>query len=94
MTQLFMYTRERTCGDQQLARLCLQEFGVPYTEIMGWFCQGFGFGEIDQAYALSAQSGTDVSAIFAMKHSGLGWGEIKKQLTEPKAKPTPKPKKP
>jgi len=33
MTQLFMYTRERTCGDQQLARSCLQEFGVPYTEI-------------------------------------------------------------
>ncbi len=33
MTQLFMYTRERICGDQQLARKCLQEFGVPYTEI-------------------------------------------------------------
>ena len=33
MAQLFMYTRERTCGDQHLARLCLQEFGVPYTEI-------------------------------------------------------------
>ena len=33
MTQLFMYTRERTCGDQQLARLCLQEFGVSYAEI-------------------------------------------------------------
>ena len=28
-----MYIRERTCGDQELARLCLHEFGVPYTEI-------------------------------------------------------------
>ena len=28
-----MYTRERSCGDQQLARLCLQEFDVPCTEI-------------------------------------------------------------
>ena len=33
MTQLYMYTRERTCGDQQLARMCLQEFGVPFTEV-------------------------------------------------------------
>ena len=33
MTQLFMYTRERTCGDQHLAHQCLQEFGVPYAEI-------------------------------------------------------------
>lgn len=33
MTHLFMYTRERTCGDQQLARLCLQQFDVPYREI-------------------------------------------------------------
>ena len=28
-----MYTRERTCADQQLARLCLQEFNVPVFEI-------------------------------------------------------------
>jgi hypothetical protein len=33
MTQLLMYTRERTCGDQQLARLVLQEYQVPYTEV-------------------------------------------------------------
>jgi glutaredoxin len=33
MTQLFMYTRERTCGDQQLARQCLQECSVPFTEV-------------------------------------------------------------
>ena len=33
MTQLLVYIRQRTCHDQQLARLCLQEFGVPYTEV-------------------------------------------------------------
>ena len=33
MTQLLMYIRERTCHDQQLARMCLQEFSVPYTEV-------------------------------------------------------------
>ena len=28
-----MYTRERTCSDQQLVRICLQEFGVQAFEI-------------------------------------------------------------
>ena len=28
-----MYTRERTCGDQQLVRICLQEYGVRAFEI-------------------------------------------------------------
>jgi hypothetical protein len=60
-------------------RLSIQ-YGVPYEEIMSWFCQGFGFGEIDHAYSLSLQSGVPVAEIFAMKSSGMGWGEIKKQL--------------
>ncbi|HEX7976748.1 MAG TPA: DUF5666 domain-containing protein [Anaerolineales bacterium] len=60
-------------------RLALQ-YGVPYQEIMGWFCQGFGFGEIDRAYGLSRQSGVPVASIFAMKSSGMGWGEIMKQI--------------
>jgi hypothetical protein len=67
-------------------------YNVPYEEIMGWFCQGFGFGEIDLAYSLSIQTGTPVDQIFAMKQSGLGWGEIKKQLTgdiEPTKTPRP-----
>ena len=53
---------------------------------MGWFCQGFGFGEIDLAYSLSAEPGVDVDVadIFAMRADGQGWGEIK-QLLEPAA---------
>jgi len=57
-----------------------QTYGVPYEEIMGWFCQGFGFGEIEQAYALSRETGVPVEEIFQMKSSGMGWGQIKQQL--------------
>ncbi len=60
---------------------------------MGWFCQHFGFGEIDLAYSLSRQTGVPVDQIFAMKSSGLGWGEIKKQLTGDARNPK-NPKKP
>ncbi len=63
----------------EAVRLAAQ-YQVTYREIIGWFCQGFGFGEIKQAYDLSLQSGLPVSQIFAMRTSGLGWGQIKQQL--------------
>lgn len=67
-----------------------QRWNVSYEEIMGWFCQGFGFGEIDLAYELAEKSGEPVAEVFAMKSSGMGWGQIKQTL-DPKAekvKPT------
>ncbi len=76
-----------------------ERYGVPYEEIMGWFCKGYGFGEIDLAYEMSVQSGMPVTEIFAMRESGMGWGNIKKAVEatttpEVKGKPekTPKPK--
>jgi hypothetical protein len=70
-------------------------WGVPYEEIMSWFCQGFGFGEIDLAYEMAQESGKPVAEIFAMKSSGMGWGQIKQELS-PKptneSKPTAEPK--
>ena len=68
------------------------QYGVSYEEIMGWFCQGFGFGEIDLVYSLSVQSGKPVAEIFALKQGGMGWGEIKKLLQD-QAKPKDKDKK-
>lgn len=55
-----------------------REYGVPYEEIMGWKCSGFGFGEIDLAYGLSREFGIPVANLFNMKASGEGWGNIKK----------------
>lgn len=49
---------------------------------MSRFCQGFGFGEVDRAYSLSRESDVPVSVetIFDVRRSGMGWGEIKKEL--------------
>jgi hypothetical protein len=55
-----------------------QRFGVSYDEIMGWFCQHFGFGEIDLAYDLSRQS--DPWQPSSTCKSGLGWAKSKTGL--------------
>jgi hypothetical protein len=68
------------------------EYGVTPDEIMGWFCQRYGFGEIDLAYGMSREYGVPVEQIFALRASGLGWGEIKKQVPAlPGVTPTPPP---
>jgi hypothetical protein len=62
-------------GEELAAR-----WGVTYKEIIAWFCQGFGFGEIDLAYELARDSGKPVGDIFAMKAGGKGWGLIKQSV--------------
>jgi hypothetical protein len=57
-----------------------QVWGVSTEEIMGWFCQGFGFGEIDLAYSLAHQANVPVASVFDLRKSGLGWGQIKQML--------------
>jgi hypothetical protein len=65
--------------DQPVAHRLADAFGVGYDEIMGWFCQGFGFGEIARAYLLADATGVPAATYFAQRQSGLGWGEIVKQ---------------
>lgn len=59
-----------------------QKYDVSYEEIMGWFCQRFGFGEIDLAYSLSREYNVPIADIFHMKNSGMGWGDIRKTLQQ------------
>ena len=71
-----------------------EEHGVLYEEIMGWFCQRFGFGEIDLAYTLAAQyqdKGITAAQLFEMRRSGLGWGQIKNWLKTLPETPTEEP---
>ena len=57
-----------------------QKYGVTYEEIMGWFCMRFGFGEIDLAYSIGLEAGITVEEVFAMRQSGMGWGQIQQEL--------------
>jgi hypothetical protein len=57
-----------------------ERYDVPYDEIMEWFCNGFGFGEVNRAYSLSQKKSMSVEEVFALREDGLGWGQIKKQL--------------
>lgn len=62
------------------AETLAKEYKTTVDVIMGWFCKGHGFGEIKQAYQLSAASGKTIEEIFAMREAGMGWGEIRKEL--------------
>lgn len=73
-------TLPATCDSgntQPVAERLATAFGVSYAEIMGWHCEGFGFGEIARAYLL-AQKGNKltVTQIFALRSGGEGWGNI------------------
>ena len=56
-------------------------WGTDYKEIMTWFCQGYGFGEIDLAYELAHDCDRPVGDVFQMRASGEGWGQIKADLS-------------
>lgn len=65
-------TQNHPSGDKLAER-----YSASYEEIMDWFCQGYGFGEIDQAYQISQAADVPVATIFAQRTGGMGWGEIK-----------------
>jgi hypothetical protein len=60
-----------------LATRLAEKLGVSLAEIKEMFCNGYGFGEIEQVYAIAQQMGVPVSEILALRESGLGWGEIR-----------------
>jgi len=60
-----------------------QRYDVTCDEIMTWFYDGFGFGEIAWAYGISSlieDQEVDVADLFALREEGWGWGEIMQEL--------------
>jgi len=77
-------------GEEQPEAITLaKRYNVTYTEIIHWFCQGYGFGEIDLAYQLAQNAGVPVEEVFEMVESGMGWGLIKQTLEPVVSTPAP-----
>jgi hypothetical protein len=64
------------------AQALADEHGVTYDEVMGWFCAGYGLGEIKHALETSAREGVELSPgeLLALKTEMGGWGEVWQHL--------------
>ncbi len=55
-------------------------FGKEIEEIMGYFCDGFGFGQISLALQTEKVTGIHYGVLLAYRADGQGWGEIWEDL--------------
>ena len=49
-------------------------------DLMGYFCEGFGVGQIYLALQTEKVTGEDYESLLALRKDGQGWGEIWKDL--------------
>jgi hypothetical protein len=52
------------------------KYGVGEDAVRDLRGEGWGWGEVDAALAISAKSGKSLQDVVALRRSGLGWGEI------------------
>ncbi|GIV95856.1 MAG: hypothetical protein KatS3mg057_0513 [Herpetosiphonaceae bacterium] len=69
-------------GTNPLLQIIASYFNVPLEEVQDLrSTEGIvGLGNIARTYFMAQATGTSVSDIVAMRQSGLGWGQIAKQL--------------
>jgi hypothetical protein len=55
-------------------------YAVDPALLQGWFCDGFGWGQIMLALQTGQVTGNDPSILLAERQNGSGWGDIWQQL--------------
>jgi hypothetical protein len=65
-------------ADKKPAELA-KKYNVTEKEVADLRAKKLGWGEIDNALAISRKSGKPLSEIMAMRDSGMGWGQIAKK---------------
>jgi hypothetical protein len=57
------------------ARLA-EEYDVPYATVQGWFCEGFGWGQIKHSLQTAKLAGANPADLLDARRNGQGWGQI------------------
>lgn len=65
-------SQEKEIPAQKLA----DKYQVPLSSVQGLRDKGLGWGEINNALAISRKSGQPLSEIMKLRESGMGWGQI------------------
>jgi hypothetical protein len=73
-------TQEVDADPQPVAVRLAELYGVPYEQIMDWFLEGYGFGEIIHALKTSEKTGVPAEELLALSDELGGWGEVWQEL--------------
>jgi len=63
-------------NDHPFAAAISETYGASVSDVMGYFCNGFGFGEIMLALQTHQMNNEEVSSMLDLRESKHGWGQI------------------
>jgi hypothetical protein len=63
-----------------VAQSLADAYDVPIEEIMTWFCEGYGFGEIVHALQTSEETDFSPEELLTLKTELGGWGQVWQEL--------------
>jgi len=66
--------------DHPFAAAIAETYGTSGSDVMDFFCNGYGFGEIMLALQTHQLNGEGVSSMLDLRESGHGWGQIWQEM--------------
>ena len=67
-------------NDHPFATAIAETYGTSVSDVMGYFCNGFGFGEIILALQTHQINNEEVSSLLDLRESNHGWGQIWQEM--------------
>ena len=67
-------------NDHPFAAAIAETYGTSVSDVMGYFCNGFGFGEIMLAHQTHQVNGEEINSMLDLRESNHGWGQIWQEM--------------